>query len=226
MEVILNWKQNGSFAIIEEFVKNVKTKNENVSLLLPFPYIAFAQNLCLTSKAKIKIGAQNVSQFQNGAYTGEVGVEMLAELKVKECLVGHSERRSLFFEDDLSVKSKVELLTQKGITPILCVGETHEERTSKSFFEKLKKQMVSYNEKCIIAYEPVWSIGTGITPTSAEILEISNFIYENWGNKILYGGSVNESNFESIIKIKNIRGVLVGGASLFVEKVNLMLNLC
>jgi triosephosphate isomerase len=217
MKIFLNWKQNGSYESILTFINNLRDTNHELGLFLPSPYLNFANN------GKIKIGAQNVSCFTNGAFTGEVGAEMLKEVGVKFCLVGHSERRKYFNENNSQLKSKIKLLKLEGITPVLCVGEELYERKSGTFFEKLKSQMEIFETGVIIAYEPVWAIGTGLVPNNEEISVIADFFLKNYNISVLYGGSVSEDNIKNITSIKGIDGVLVGNASLDFNKVNKMI---
>lgn len=216
--IFLNWKQNGNYSTILSFLTDVKRNpNFNIVLFVPFPYLFFANG-------KIAIGAQNVSSFKGGSYTGEVGASMLLEAGAKYCLVGHSERRMLFGETDLQIKQKLELLKQSGIIPVLCVGENLKDRKGKLHLEVVKKQMENYEDGIMVAYEPVWSIGTGLIPVQEEILEMASFIKENYNKEILYGGSVNEENAKNILDIKNINGVLIGNASLYAEKINKIIS--
>jgi triosephosphate isomerase len=216
-KIILNWKQNGSLGKLLEF-KNNCIKNPNVILLAPFPYIIFA------SCENFYLGAQNVSSFERGAFTGEVGADMLAEIGVKYCLVGHSERRQIFNETEEEISLKIKNLKKVGIKPILCIGETLEERKSNTFFEKLSKQMKIFEDSCLLAYEPVWSIGTGLLPKEEEIADIATFIKNNFGVEVIYGGSVSEKNIKSILHINNLEGFLIGGTSLDLQKVNQIIN--
>jgi triosephosphate isomerase len=217
MKIFLNWKQNGSFTSILNFINNLQETNHELVLFLPFPYLNFANN------GKIKIGAQNVSCFKSGAFTGEVGADMLKEVGAKFCLIGHSERRKYFNENNFHLKSKIKLLKLAGITPVLCVGEELSERKSGIFFEKLKSQMEIFETGVIIAYEPIWAIGTGLVPSNEEISEIADFFLKNYKISVLYGGSVSEENIKNITSIKGIDGVLVGNASLDFNKVNKMI---
>ena len=217
MKIFLNWKQNGSYASILNFINNLQETSHELTLFLPSPYLSFANN------GKIKIGAQNVSCFKSGAFTGEVGAGMLKEVGVKFCLVGHSERRKYFNENNAQLKSKIKLLNLSGIIPVLCVGEEFSERKAGIFFEKLKSQMEIFETGVIIAYEPVWAIGTGLVPSNEEISEIADFFLKNYNISVLYGGSVSEDNIKNITSIKGIDGVLVGNASLDFNKVNKMI---
>jgi triosephosphate isomerase (TIM) len=218
-KLFLNWKENGNFNSLLSFKTKLK-QNNSVVLFPPLPYLNFAHS------HKLKIGSQNVSQFEKGAFTGEVSASMLKDCKVQYCLVGHSERRSIFKETEVELLLKIKLLQKYSITPILCIGENLTERNNKTFFEKIQKQMKIFqkNQNILIAYEPVWSIGTGITPSNQEIEEISNFIYKNYSIKTIYGGSVSSLNAKEILNLSYISGLLIGGASLNVNEINQILD--
>ena len=221
MKLFLNGKQNGSYSSLLEFTNNLKEGGAHeVIIFPPFPYLSFI------NYNKIKVGAQNVSEFENGAFTGEVGAKMLKEVNVKYCLIGHSERRLYFKEDNNILSKKITHLLNHSIIPVLCVGESLKERKCGTMFKVLEEQMKVFQEKVIVAYEPIWAIGTGSIPTIKEISEVAIFFKQNYNISILYGGSVNESNIKEISSISNIEGVLVGGASLEFKKVNKMLELC
>lgn len=212
--IFLNWKQNGSYASILSFVNQIKLNNKyNVVLFLPFPYLFFANG-------KIITGAQNVSHFKDGAYTGEVGASMLQEVGVKYCLIGHSERRALFEETSFQLKEKIKRLKEHNITPILCVGESQKARKDGNYLQEIERQMSAFSQNVIVAYEPIWSIGTGLIPSTHEIAEVALFIKKAYNTEVLYGGSVNEANAKNILSTSNINGVLVGGASLNVNIIN------
>ena len=176
----------------------------------------------------VELGAQNVSSNEQGAYTGEVSAQQLQSEQVKYCIVGHSERRKYQQETDEEINQKIIRLLECNIVPILCVGETKEEREKqleKNIIEKeLKKALENLTdeqkEKIIIAYEPIWSIGTGLIPSNTEIKEVINLIKTNYpNNKVLYGGSANEKNIDELKKIREIDGYLIGGMSLHPEKI-------
>jgi len=176
------------------------------------------------------MGSQNVSEYDNGAFTGEISAEMLAENKIFHSIVGHSERRTLFSETDEKINIKIKQLLSNNITPILCIGENLEQRNTNTFkkiidlqLEEAFKNIKIDDQTIIIAYEPIWSIGTGITPDISQIIEVHEFIktkikqmYPKNVNqfKITYGGSVNLKNYHTILSPKAVDGVLVGGASL------------
>ena len=181
----------------------------------------------------VELGAQNVSFNDQGAYTGEVSAQQLQSEQVKYCIVGHSERRNYQQETDEEINQKIMRLFEQDIIPILCVGETKEEREKqleKSIIEKeltiaLANLTSEQKEKIIIAYEPIWSIGTGIIPTNDQIKEmfknIKNMVPNN---KVLYGGSANEENIVLLKEIKEIDGYLLGGLSLKPEKLKVFIE--
>ena len=179
------------------------------------------------------LGAQNVSCEGPGAYTGEVSASQLKSYGVRYCIVGHSERRDYQRESYEEIHKKIQRLFESGITPILCVGETKEERENNQVNEVLMKELstaiseLSEEEKSkmIIAYEPIWSIGTGIIPTNEQIIEVFQFIKLLLPHtKVLYGGSANEENIEYLRQISEIDGYLLGGLSLKPEKLEIFLQ--
>lgn len=190
--------------------------------------------------SNIKVGAQNIYFEDKGAYTGEISAEMLKDIDMDYCIVGHSERRKYFKETDQDVNKKVKKLLEYGIIPIICVGESLEQREEKQHFEVVKKQVVqafkdiqaSDAVSCIIAYEPIWAIGTGKTATKEEAEEMCKYIRDIISQlynsdvsetiRIQYGGSVNLSNAKEILTMPNIDGALIGGASLKLEFVDII----
>ncbi|MEG0873298.1 MAG: triose-phosphate isomerase [Clostridia bacterium] len=239
-----NWKMNNTLSQAENFVEEIKSRIniEQVDVVICPNNIVLEKVSDLIEGTKILLGAQNVYYEDKGAFTGEVSADMLLSVGVKYCIIGHSERRQMFGETNESVNRKAKKLLEKDIIPIVCVGETKEQRDTKKHFEvislQLKKALDGIDakyikKKVVIAYEPIWAIGTGITATTAEAEEMCKFIrneiagiYE--GNvadniKILYGGSVKPSNTKELLEQEDIDGALVGGASLtndFVAIVN------
>ena len=224
---VANWKLNGSFQFISQYLESLnkeKFTKKCVVLCPPSPYLNYVKDL---SKHSF-IGAQDCSCFEEGAYTGEISTKILSDIGINFCIVGHSERRKFFKESNEAVKDKTLKLIENRIIPIICIGETLEEKNSNRTNEILNKQInesvpESANEhNSIIAYEPVWAIGTGKTPTLNEIEDSHKFIrkinkkFLNF--KILYGGSVNIQNSKQISDIKNVDGALIGGASLKIEE--------
>ena len=178
----------------------------------------------------IRLGAQNVSAFENGAHTGEVSADMLKSYQVRYCIVGHSERREFQKETLEEVKLKINQLINNHIVPILCVGETKEEKDKNQTLKRVEEELDSAlkdidSKNIIIAYEPIWSIGSGSIPTNSEIEEVIDFIKKKYPEaKVLYGGSVDETNIDELKKINVIDGFLIGGLSLKPEKLKILLD--
>jgi triosephosphate isomerase len=230
--IVANWKMNGSIAKIEHdlsvYKTNALTNSPNVVFALPMPYLYQTIDL----GAGFGVACQDISQFCGfGAYTGEISAAMLLEFNVKYTLVGHSERRAAIGEDNSLLAKKLENLISVGITPILCIGEPRSIRDSGKYQGFLIDQLsllTSLNVEVlelVIAYEPIWAIGTGKTPTIEEITEIVNLIHSFVQKTsahakilVLYGGSVTGKNIADILHIPEIAGVLVGGASLKVDE--------
>lgn len=213
--VVANWKMNGSADLLNQY-QAVFKQSENLIVCPPAVYLSKATNLVL--------GAQNIHHHPKGAYTGEISALMLNDIGIKYCIVGHSERRQYFGDTDELVRTKAELCIENSITPIICIGETLEQYKAGKTLEVLEKQLsacLPRAENFWIAYEPIWAIGTGLTPTKAEILITHAFLREKLPpTMLLYGGSVNENNATEILGIPNVDGVLVGGASLDIEKIS------
>ncbi len=239
-----NWKMNYTVVQAENFVNEIKDRintSETDVVLIP-NFMALDRVADIIDGTNILLGAQNVYFEDKGAYTGEISPLMLASVGVKYCLVGHSERRQYFYETDEIVNKKVKKLLEKDINPIICVGETLEKRNEEKMYEVVENQIKQalegitkeqVNRNIVIAYEPIWAIGTGITATAEQAEDMCKFIRqviekmydEKTANKIRiqYGGSVKPNNVSEILNMENIDGVLVGGASLtndFVAIVN------
>jgi len=230
--IIGNWKMNGSLASIKSLCESLHEiskakKNTDIAVCVPAPYLDYVrQNIC-----GIAIGAQNVSQYDQGAFTGEISVHMLKDFGCEYVLLGHSERRSLFGEDNISVAQKAQKALDHGLVPVVCIGETFEQRLSGDLNNVLSEQLRSFMcqlslkqlSNIIIAYEPVWAIGTKVAATSAQIQQVHSFIRqtitktdENLAKniRIVYGGSLKSSNASEILSLQDVDGGLVGGASL------------
>jgi triosephosphate isomerase (TIM) len=228
-----NWKMNGNLeandALVRALVAGTRDAACEVAVCVPAPYLAQVQ--MLKSGSKLELGAQDVSQHESGAYTGEVSAGMLREFGVRYAIVGHSERRQYHCESDTLVAEKAKTALAHGITPIVCVGETLAEREAGHTEEVVKRQLaavIHVNGHCIseivVAYEPVWAIGTGkmATPRIASQAHVvvrgeaaKAFGQEFADNlRILYGGSVKPENAKSLMAEEEIDGALVGGASL------------
>ena len=238
-----NWKMHKTIAEALEFVNEVKDRvnNDKVEAVICAPFTLLKDLKQATKGTNIKIGAQNMHFEEKGAFTGGISPLMLKELDMDYVVIGHSERRQYFNETDETVNKKVLKALEVGIDPILCVGETLEEREAGNTKDVCKVQVEKALEnvskedlaKVVIAYEPVWAIGTGKTATSEDANDVIAYIREVVANlygelanevRIQYGGSVKPSNVAEIMNQSDIDGALVGGASLeandYVELVN------
>jgi len=235
-----NWKMNGNVAFTRDYFEAFKVSlksislSENMQVLIAPPTALLSELAKQASGSVVELSAQNVSSYNEGAYTGETSAEILADLKCLWCLVGHSERRALFAETDGVIVEKVRRLLAKGIRPILCVGETLTQREAGQAEVVVAEQVNAvfdvFNESelsnVVIAYEPVWAIGTGKTATPSQAQAMHKCIRQLVSAKsesladslvVLYGGSVNADNAETLFSQEDIDGALVGGASLKVE---------
>jgi triosephosphate isomerase len=229
--VVANWKMNGSLIQLEEdltYYINELSTQANVALALPHIFLYPASLKLKQDASLINLAAQDLSSFSGyGSFTGEVSGTQLKELNIKFALIGHSERRTYFIENEATLTSKIINAITNGITPIFCIGENLELRKESSHFKflieqlKILKQVEKELSELVIAYEPVWAIGTGIVPTLVEIEQVAEEIYNFMQANLphvrittLYGGSVTENNIDSILRVPRIEGVLVGGASL------------
>lgn len=226
-----NWKMNGSLALNATLVQALLDKSQgwNCQVAVCAPAVYLAQLQALTGGTPLALGAQDVSMHESGAFTGEVSAAMLRELGTRYCLVGHSERRQYHGEKDNDVAVKAQRALAAGITPVVCVGETLQEREAGRTEEVVKRQLAAVihaNGHCIseivVAYEPVWAIGTGKTATPEMAQEVHAVLRGQLKAatpqadrvQILYGGSMNAANAVELLKQPDIDGGLVGGASL------------
>lgn len=233
-----NWKMNKVFSEANQFVEEVVGKvpdSDKVEAIVcaPFPYLASLVEK--TNDSKVKVAAQNMHFEDNGAYTGEVSPVMLKDIGVSYVVLGHSERRELFAETDETVNKKTHAAFNHGLTPIVCVGETLEQREANETMNhvetQVKKAIKGLTDEqvaeTIVAYEPIWAIGTGKTASSEDANDvcahIRNVIKETTSEDIAekvviqYGGSVKPANVEELLSQSDIDGALVGGASLEAE---------
>jgi len=228
---IANWKLNGNIDFIKEYYQKLVTNPNNCVIICSSPIYL---NKLSNNEKNLFSGAQDVSIHNEGAYTGELSAKMLSDCKIKFCIVGHSERRQNFNENNETVSQKSKNLIENNIIPIICIGETLEQKEKKITKEVLTKQIlesipeIANFDNALIAYEPIWAIGTGLTPSNGEIAEVHDFI-KNINNKfnnfrVLYGGSVKASNSADINGLKNVDGCLVGGASLKVDEFNSIIS--
>jgi len=228
-----NWKMNFTPSKAVDFVNKIKASidTDKRDVVLCVPYVALQSVKDALKGTHIQVGAQNVHYMDDGAYTGEISGAMLGEIGVPYVILGHSERREKFGESDTTVNLRVLNAIKHGLTPIICVGETLKQRKGGRTFEVLRKQInFALDEvppaqvaKLVIAYEPIWAIGTGETATTSQAEEACKMIRERISGKynpevagsvrILYGGSVDETNAADLFGQPNIDGGLVGGAS-------------
>lgn len=222
--IVANWKMNGSIEFIKTLLPSIKstltTTPNQVIICPPFPFlISVAMGLQGTPT---RLGAQNCHFPPQGAFTGEVSASMLADIGCEFVIVGHSERRTQFAEDDSLVNTKASAIHAAGMTAIVCVGESMNIRESGNAIDTVTRQLqaslpLSANpQNTMIAYEPIWAIGTGATPTLEEIVEMHQALRTalQLPLPLLYGGSVTEQNAKDILSLPHVDGVLVGGASL------------
>ena len=222
-----NWKMHGNRAsnraLLEKILAGVgKTAALQCAVCPPFPYLAqVAEQL---SGSPVALGAQNVSEHAQGAYTGEVSAAMLLDLGCKYAIVGHSERRHLYGETDAQVAAKFAAAAKAGLTPILCVGETLAEREAGKTQSVVARQLDAVLEKspfgdAVLAYEPVWAIGTGRNATPEQAQEVHGFLRKKIpsASRVLYGGSVKAQNAAALFAMPDVDGGLIGGASLVAE---------
>jgi len=242
--VVGNWKLNGSKDSVTELLKNIlnglsdesqKTgleKATQVAVCAPYIYIPQVQEML--AESKVSHGSQSISEHDSGAFTGEISGSMLGEFACKYAIVGHSERRTLFGENDADTANKFSAARKHGITPILCVGELLEERENAMTESVVSRQLDAVIERegvealsdAVIAYEPVWAIGTGMTASPQQAQDVHAFIRGKIARlnsdvaeavQIIYGGSVKGSNAVDLFAMPDIDGGLIGGASLKAE---------
>ncbi len=239
-----NWKMNmlpdETIKMIEELTPQIKDTQSEVILCVPFTDLFYA--LLTAQNTNIKIGAQNMHWEESGAYTGEISGKMLKSIGVEYVIIGHSERRQYFNETDETVNKKIKKAFEVGLKPIVCIGETLEEREKGKAKEIVTSQIRKALEgltnvqvtETIIAYEPIWAIGTGKTATSEDAnemiqnirQEISNIYGQKTADRVIiqYGGSVKSSNCKELFSTSDIDGALVGGASLKADEFARIVN--
>ena len=235
-----NWKMNKNFQEADDLINDISDLLDNAKLgdidlivCSPFPYLELVADSSI--EKGFSVGAQNVSEHEKGAYTGEISAEMLASMEVGYCIIGHSERRMYFKETNQQLAKKAENLLENDIFPIYCCGESLSEREAGNHFEVVKQQIeegifgfdVDDFSNIVIAYEPVWAIGTGKTATTEQAQEmhayIRSLIEGKYGKEvaentsILYGGSCNAKNAKELFANPDVDGGLIGGASLIAE---------
>jgi triosephosphate isomerase len=236
-----NWKMNKTLDESISFIEalsHIPAPQCEVLLAVPFIYLKPLQDI---APKWLTIAAQNISDKEQGAYTGEISAKMLELISIKSTLIGHSERRQYYGETNAVIKEKLQQAFQNAVMPILCIGETLDERKNNLTEHVIENQLASVltkadaNKSLHIAYEPVWAIGTGETATKEQAEAMHHFIY-NWlkenvsetfaqQTKILYGGSCNTQNAEELFSMPHIHGGLIGGASLDVDSFKLLIEI-
>ena len=238
-----NWKMNGNSASIKELcsgISQAKFDSSKVAVAV-FPSSVYVKETIAQLPKEVGVGLQNITFYDDGAYTGELSADMLQDVECDYLLIGHSERRSLFGESDQDVFNKVEKVINTSVTPVVCIGESLEDREGGKLEEVLKTQLklvlenlsVEQLSKVVIAYEPVWAIGTGVVASLEQVQETHQFIRslvakvdENLAKnmKIVYGGSLKAGNAKDILSLPDVDGGLIGGASLKASEFNEIIN--
>ncbi len=233
-----NWKMNKLPSETYNFVKEIAklTENSSCSVVCCTPFLCLSEAIKAAENTHVEIGAENLHFEDSGAYTGEISADMLKAIGVKYVIIGHSERRQYFAETDETINLKTKKALEKGLIPIVCVGESLEERESGVTMDlismQIKKAFMGISaelaKKIIVAYEPIWAIGTGKTATSDQAQEVclgirivlSQLYSKDLADEITiqYGGSMNEKNAAELLSKPDIDGGLIGGASLVAEK--------
>ncbi len=212
--IVANWKMNGSSEFIDSFFSNFTNPDTNNLIICPpLPYLSFVKN------KGVAVGGQNCSQYTSGAFTGDVSATMLRDMGCDYVIVGHSERRQYHSESNDLVRAKANAALEAGLIPIICVGESKEIRESGNHIETVlnqtKESIPTQTGQFMLAYEPIWAIGTGLTASIDDIAEMHAALRQLLpSTPLLYGGSVNSGNSNEIMSVPNVDGVLVGGASL------------
>jgi triosephosphate isomerase len=231
-----NWKMNGlkgSAAEVDKLIAASTGLARTLDLMVCPPATLVAAFAALAKGSKLLIGGQDCRPEPSGAFTGDIAAEMLADAGATAVIVGHSERRSYHNEDDATVRRKAQAAWRAKLSAIVCIGETADDREAGRTLDVLGRQLKDSlpdgadAANLVIAYEPVWAIGTGRTPTPAEVAEVHGFIRERvtarfgtagQGMRVLYGGSVKPANAKELLTLANVDGALVGGASLKAEE--------
>ncbi|HJL61342.1 MAG TPA: triose-phosphate isomerase [Pseudomonadales bacterium] len=240
--VVGNWKMNGTHESVQSLVSSLVKSDSTCQTVICPPYVFLSQVQSLIENSEIELGAQNLDWHKAGAYTGEVSATMLLDSGCRYSIVGHSERRGIYGETNEQAAAKFGACLSAGIKPILCLGETHEQRLAGKTDRVVEEQLAVVVEKngvsgftdAIVAYEPVWAIGTGETASPAQAESVHQMIRDSLSNsdvniskdiQILYGGSVSDENAAELFEMENIDGALVGGASLKAGSFNIIRQL-
>ena len=227
-----NWKMNGlkrSMAELDAIIAGAGPLAKRLDLMICPPATLVAAFAAKAVGSAVSIGGQDCHAEASGAFTGDIGAEMLADAGARAVIVGHSERRTLHGETDAQVRAKAQAAWRAGLTAIVCIGETRDERQAGRTLDILARQLAgslpegATAENLVVAYEPVWAIGTGLTPTNADVTEAHSFVRQQLAKRfgdtaqslrVLYGGSVRPANARELMAAANVDGALVGGASL------------
>ena len=216
--IIGNWKMNGNMDDKETFLKSLRNVHTDNKIIICLPFTLLHGN-----DYGVTLGAQDISEHNNGAFTGDISGQMLAGADIKYVIVGHSERRQYHNETNETTRTKAIAAIKNGLIPIICIGETAKDKDAGRTMTVVKKMLlesIPARGKYIVAYEPRWAIGSGKIPTTDEIAGVFETIHKaliNTGHKdipLLYGGSVNADNAKTIVSIPHVDGLLIGGASL------------
>ncbi len=240
--LVANWKMNllrkEAATLVDQIQKSLFDNRPRGEIIICPPFTLLDESRKSFDKTLLKLGGQDCSSFVSGAYTGDISAMMLRDMACDYVILGHSERRAIHQETSELIKAKAEAAIEAGVMPIICIGESLEARQSKMTFQLLEQQLLESIPRtiarCLIAYEPIWAIGSGITPTLAEINEVGSYIRKIIEDKfmftkipkILYGGSVNDTNCAEIVSLSCIDGLLVGGASLSADKFIKIITIC
>lgn len=240
-----NWKMNtlptDGASLATSLKNSLANRKLHAEVLVCPPYTSLSAVADVIKGTDIMLGSQNCYYEEKGAYTGEVSPQMLMFLGCSNIIIGHSERRTIFNETDELINKKALAILKAGLRPIICIGETLEQRKNNQTFSILERQIADdfngidnkYIEKIVVAYEPVWAIGTGLAATTEQVQEAHAFIRLQLSNIfgdsassiiILYGGSLNDQNAESLLELKDVNGGLIGGASLKSESFLSIIN--
>jgi triosephosphate isomerase len=229
--IAANWKMNKTISETREFLRSfipAVQKVTEVDIVIAPPFTALSAAADEIKTTNIQLASQDIFWEEKGAYTGEISPQMLLEAGCKHAIIGHSERRQYFSEEDVIINRKIKAAKKAGLGTIFCVGESLEEREAGKTFDVIKREVESGladvdSDNLVVAYEPIWAIGTGKTATIEQAQEIHAYIRKILGNiygnkaediRILYGGSVTPENVDSLMACKDVNGALVGGASL------------
>jgi triosephosphate isomerase (TIM) len=232
--IVANFKMNGSKDFVDDYFRRLQGSTKHQIILCPpFPYLERVQQKLSASSFKqgalqVFVGGQNCSAEKIGARTGEISASMLVDMGCRYVILGHSERRTHQGESSKLIKEKAQEAVSSGLIPIICVGETTEQRLCGTTHDVILEQLeasIPEEGKIMIAYEPVWAIGSGKSATCDDISHVHDYIRAHprfGGVPLLYGGSVSAQNISEILATANVDGVLVGGASLDVDQINIM----